>query len=103
MIESVRALGEVDFLKKQRGFRLIAIDADPKVRYERIVKRQSELDHIDFAQFKANDEREMAQSDPSSGNIAGCMKRADMLVSNDGTIRELREKLDDILRKIQLR
>ncbi|VAW30607.1 hypothetical protein MNBD_BACTEROID07-777 [hydrothermal vent metagenome] len=59
VIESIRTPGEVDFLRKQGNFYLFAVDADPKIRYERIRKRGSETDHIDFDTFTANEQREM--------------------------------------------
>jgi len=39
IIESLRAVGEVEALKQKEHFLLFAIDADPKVRYERVVLR----------------------------------------------------------------
>ncbi len=41
VIESLRSVGEVELLKDKNGFIMLAVDADPKVRYERIVKRKS--------------------------------------------------------------
>jgi dephospho-CoA kinase len=47
VIESIRTPGEVEFLKKQGNFILLAVDADPEVRYERIFLRQSSTDKVD--------------------------------------------------------
>src|SRR3989344_8359714 len=44
VIESIRAPGEVDALRKKGKFILIALDANPRIRYERAVKRQSITD-----------------------------------------------------------
>src|SRR3989344_5622933 len=42
IIESIRALGEIDYLKKNAmPFYFIAVDADPQLRYLRITKRGS--------------------------------------------------------------
>jgi dephospho-CoA kinase len=100
VIESVRALGELDFLRKQKSFYLFAIDADPKIRYERIQGRKSELDKVSYEKFLSDEEREMRQGDPTKGNIAGCMERADFWIINDGSIEELQKKVDLILLKI---
>jgi dephospho-CoA kinase len=100
VIESVRALAEVDFFKKRGCFYLIAVDADLVTRYDRIVKRASELDHVTFEEFKAQNEREMASNDPTRGNIAGCMKLADFTIQNDGSLDNLHKKVDVILEKI---
>ena len=39
IIESIRSVGEVEALKRKDNFFLIAIDADPKIRYSRIRQR----------------------------------------------------------------
>ena len=67
IIESVRTPGEVDALRGKPSFYLFAVDADPKVRYERAVLRGSETDHIDYDTFIANEQREMTSDDPKIG------------------------------------
>ena len=100
VIESIRALGEVDFLKKQGNFFLIAVDALLKIRYDRIIKRKSALDHVTFSQFEKDNDREMASNEPSRGNITSCIGRADFIIQNDGTIMELRKKIGKVLKEI---
>jgi len=101
IIESIRALGEVDFLEKQSNFYLIAVEASIENCYARISKRKSDLDFVSFERFKADNAREMDSSDPTKGNIKGCMERADFTVTNDGTIEELYKKLDGVLKRIK--
>ena len=96
IIESVRALGEVDFLKKQPHTILLAVDADPKVRYSRAVSRASELDHVSFDKFISDEQREIS-SDPTKGNLHGCMKLADITIVNDGSLAELHAQIDTAL------
>lgn len=103
VLESVRALGEVDFLKRRKDFYLIAVDSDIKIRYDRIVKRDSELDHVSFKQFQADNDREMASNDPSRGNIVGCMERADFLIHNDGNLEDLRREIGKALMDLENR
>jgi len=62
IIESIRTPGEVDFLKSVGSFCLIAVDADPKIRYNRIGIRASETDNISFDTFIANEKREFTTS-----------------------------------------
>jgi dephospho-CoA kinase len=96
IIESVRALGEVDFLKSQPHTVLLAVDADPKIRYNRAVSRKSELDHVTFEKFISDEEREISP-DPTKGNLLGCMKRADFTLVNDGSLEALHAQIDAIL------
>ena len=100
VIESVRTEGEVNALRENGHCYLLAIDADPKVRYERIVLRGSATDHISFEKFLADEEREMHDPDPAKQNLARCIELADHRISNNGTVEELHQQIDLILQKI---
>ena len=89
VIESIRSVGEVESLRKKDNFYLLAIDADPKIRYERIVKRNSETDRISFEEFLQNEQREMTSSDPNKQNLSQCIALADKQLCNNGTVEEL--------------
>ncbi len=99
IIESIRTTGEVDALKAKGGI-LIGVDANPKTRYERVVKRGSETDQISFEKFIADEEREAKGDDPSRMNIKSCMRRANYAVKNDGSIHDLYRQLDEVLGKV---
>lgn len=94
VIESIRTPGEIDFLKSQGSFTLIAVDADASLRYERISLRKSATDQIDFETFVANEQREMTTTDPNKQNLRECMKRADVCLRNDGSIADLVKQLE---------
>eukprot|EP00996_Jenningsia_fusiforme_P003127 NODE_3932_length_892_cov_19.228944_g3620_i0.p1 GENE.NODE_3932_length_892_cov_19.228944_g3620_i0~~NODE_3932_length_892_cov_19.228944_g3620_i0.p1 ORF type:complete len:207 (-),score=68.85 NODE_3932_length_892_cov_19.228944_g3620_i0:271-804(-) len=89
IIESIRTVGEVTALKALGNFLLFAVDADQKLRYERAVLRNSETDHVSFETFQANEEREMASTDPAKQNISACIQLADAKFINNGTLEEL--------------
>ncbi len=99
IIESIRATGEVAALKEKGGI-LIAVDADPNIRYKRVLARGSETDHITFEKFIADEEREARGDDPARMNLRHCMARADITVTNDGTIEELYRQLDELLARV---
>ncbi len=99
IIESIRTVGEVESLKK-KGMTLIAVDADPHVRYERAVKRGSETDSVSFEKFMADEEREAQGENPARMNIRHCIARADFIIHNDGTPEDLYAQVDDILAKL---
>ncbi len=89
VIESIRTPGEIDFLKKQGNFVLVAVDADPKIRYQRISLRASETDHVSFDTFIKNETREFSTDDPNKQNLGKCIAMADLVLNNDGTVDEL--------------
>ena len=97
IIESIRTLGEVYALQAKGNFKLFAVDADRKLRYERIVERASETDKISFETFVDNETREMNSTDPNKQNIGACMQLADFLLTNDGGLDDLYGKIDSTL------
>ena len=103
IIESVRTVGEVDALRGKPNFYLFAVDADPRVRYERVVLRGSETDHISFETFVANEQREMDNDDPNKQNLRVCIERADYRFDNNGTRDDLNEQVERVLGEIMYR
>ena len=97
VIESIRTPGEVEFLRQQENFILIAVDADPYLRYERIRQRNSETDQIDFETFVENEKREMSATDPNKQNLKRCIQMADLKFINNGTVQELTYQVDEKL------
>ncbi len=103
IIESIRAPGEVDFLRKQGSFYLFAVDADPEIRYHRIRQRASETDHIDFDTFTANEQREMTTTNTNKQNLGKCIQMANFRFDNNGDIAALYAEVDKVLKQIASR
>jgi len=99
VIESLRAIGEAEFLKP-RGVKILAVDADRNIRYERAVLRGSENDKVSFEEFCFQEERELASTEPWDMNIFGVMERADAVILNNGTLEELHQEIEKALAKI---
>ena len=97
IIESVRTPGEVDSLRQQEHFLLFGVDADPRIRYERVVLRGSETDHISYETFLENEAREMASTDPNHQNIGRCMQLADHVFMNNGDFDDLYQQVERVL------
>jgi len=100
IIESIRTPGEVESLKTKREFYLFAVDADPRIRYERIKLRNSETDQIDYNTFIANEKREMTATDPNKQNLKKCREMADFIFINDGNIEDLSLEVEKVLTQI---
>ena len=101
VIESIRTPGEIYSLRQKGRFYLLAVDADPVIRYERIKQRQSETDHIDYETFLENEKREMDSTDPNAQNIGKCIELADFKLWNNGTMEQLNRKVEEILLEIE--
>lgn len=101
IIESVRTPGEVESLRQHKHFLLFGVDADPKVRYERIVSRGSETDQVSFETFIANEEREMSSTDPNHQNIGRCMQMADYIFMNNGDFEDLYQQVEEVIHHLE--
>ncbi len=99
VIESIRTVGEIEVLRKYPAFLLLAIDAEPHIRYERIRRRASSTDAISFERFCDDEQREMVSDDPNKQHIAECIKRADVKIVNNGTLDDLRHQIDEVMEK----
>ena|ERR1039457_7152054 len=103
VIESIRAPGEIDSLRKNKNFHLIAIDADQYLRYQRVQLRKSETDNISFDVFRENEEREMNTTDPNKQNLKKCISMADAILLNNSIKEELFIQLEQLLNRIHSR
>ncbi len=99
IIESIRTPGEVESLRKNEHFLLFAVDADPEIRYERVVNRNSETDHVSYETFIENEQREMSSTDPAHQNVGRCMEMADFVFHNDGDFEDLYRQVEEVLSK----
>lgn len=101
VIESIRTPGEVDSLRRKPDFYLLAVDADPRTRYERILARASETDQVSFAEFIAGEEKEFESEDPHKQNLKKCIEMADFNFRNDGSIAALTDKVGKVMNEIK--
>jgi dephospho-CoA kinase len=97
-IDSIRATAEADTLRTHGGI-LLAVDADPKLRYERMQSRAAEK-LVSFEEFMAQEALEMNDHDPSGMQKAKVMQMADYTLTNNGTLEELHHQIDDVLAKL---
>ncbi|MBW3020866.1 AAA family ATPase [Candidatus Woesearchaeota archaeon] len=102
IIESIRAIGEVEALRKKGNFYLLAVDADRKIRYERILKRNSSTDNISFEKFCEQEDVEMNNDDINKQNLRKCIEMADYVFENNGSIEDLKSKIEEFIEDIKL-
>lgn len=102
IIESIRTTGEIDSLRKRGTFYLFAVDADPKLRFDRIELRKSVTDSVSFETFAENEKRESVSANPGVQNLQACIRQADFIFINNGTIEELDQKVDAVLERLKI-
>lgn len=95
IVEGIRRLADIDYLSKLPNFVLIEIKAAPKIRYERLLKRNENPDDSvkTYEQFLEDHKRSTEMSIPE---IA---VRATERIDNNGSLKELYKQLDELIYK----
>ncbi len=101
VIDGIRNLAEIRFLKKQGGSFLLGITAEPEVRYRRLLKLKTR-NVPKWAEFLRLDARDRGLGQSKSGlQVKLCMDEVDYLIEhNRRTPEELYKKLDELLLKL---
>lgn len=76
-----------------KNFLAIFIEASPEIRFNRLVKRNLERDPKTIEEFKAYENREFQLFWKRSLGLENCK------IENNGTIKELKRKLDKLLKE----
>jgi dCMP deaminase len=97
VIDSIRNPYEVDALKRRPDFTLLVLEADEKIRFERSRLRGRENAAQTFEQFMAEEVRELESGNPASQQLIATQQKADISISNNGTVEELHRRLDEVL------
>ena len=89
VITGVRAVGEAEAIKSAGGV-MVFVDADPRVRYERMISRSRDSEtELSFDEFLANEEREIkAVSADTDQNIGAVRELCDISIDNSGSYEE---------------
>ncbi|HSW85204.1 MAG TPA: AAA family ATPase [Candidatus Saccharimonadales bacterium] len=101
VISSLRNPGEADRIHELDGT-VIWVDADPKIRYERIQANAANRgrpgeDHKSFVQFLSEENAEMNQSgDAATLDMSGVKSKSDITLNNDSNSEELTIKVDNL-------
>jgi dephospho-CoA kinase len=96
VIDSIRNPREVEFLRRRPGFILLAVDAPVELRYARTKARGRDESAASIEEFRAKEALEMTGTEIHQ-RIDLCMAMADRIILNDGTIEELRKKVEECL------
>lgn len=99
IVESLHGIGEIEALKRMGGL-LLAVDADRRTRYERVLNRKSETDNLTFERFSEEEDAETKNEDPLKQNLFACIAQADAVIRNDGTLEEFHQNIERALEKL---
>lgn len=97
VIDSIRNPQEVDVLRRRNDFTLLALEAEQATRFERSRRRGRENAAQTLQQFAEEEARELDSDNPASQQLNATRQKADLVVTNDGTLEELHRRLDALL------
>ncbi|MBC7081674.1 MAG: flagellar hook-basal body complex protein FliE [Thermoplasmatales archaeon] len=93
VIDGIRSMEEVNaFKEKIDELIVVAIHASPATRYERICKRKRYGDEMSIEKFREREKKELAWG------LGEVIAMADIVIINEGSLEEFRERVRDILR-----
>ncbi len=95
VIDSIRNPKEVEYLRKHNKFILLSVDAPVELRYERAKKRGREESASSLREFIKKEREEMTRRRKGQ-QLQSCMKMADFMIINDGSLEDLHKKLEEL-------
>lgn len=100
VIDSVRHPAEVEALRAGRAdFRLLWVDADPALRFERLRARGRGGDPGSAAELRTLEGRELSSDDPAGQQLLAVKQLADLELRNDGSLEELHAQVQRFLER----
>ncbi|MEM2875092.1 MAG: RNA-binding domain-containing protein [Candidatus Hadarchaeales archaeon] len=96
IVDGIRSGEEVEEFRSAFGhdFRLVSVVADRRIRALRVLSRKREDDVRSEEEFLEKERREMAWG------LEDAMRKADFTMTNEGTLEELRGKVDALYRRL---
>ncbi len=102
VIDGIRNIGEIAYLRKQKGFHLLGVTAGAKVRFERLSRRIAKEKQIrrSYKEFIEEEKREDALGSEKIGlRVRESLKEADVIVKNNRNRKALFQTIDALLKK----
>jgi len=97
VVDGIRRVDDIiTTLQSLPNFHLVAVEADPRVRYERLTQRGEKSDEttMTWEDFLANEQRSTEQTIPA------VMAQASIHLRNDGTLEEIQQQTDKMMQRI---
>ncbi len=97
VVDGVRRMADIKHLSELPNFSLLGVDADPKIRYERLVKRNENVgdDKKTYDQFLKDHEYE------TELEIPAIMKKAKYSLDDNGNFDDLYRQIDKIMANLK--
>ena len=97
VVDGIRRIGDLANFKPLSEFKLIGIDADPKIRFERMKARVGDKKDDATTTWETFQKKETA---PTEVTIPEVIKLVDFQIDNSGTVQDLEKKIDEVMKDI---
>ena len=100
IVDSIRNPFEVNSLRdncSSNTFFLISVDADARLRYDRLCSRGRIGDSDSWESFVNQEKQEENNDDPNKQQLSKTMDMADYSIDNSGTLEDLEKQIKRIL------
>lgn len=93
VVDGVRRIPDIKYLKEIPGFKLIRITADPEARYKRLIDRKENPgdENKTYEEFLGDHEKE------ADAQVPVVMAQADLEINNNGNLEDLYKQVDQII------
>ncbi len=102
VVDSIRHPAEVEAFRHLEHFFLLSVDADPKIRFERLKTRAREQDPITYEDFLVQEAKEAKGEKTSDQQINKTIELANAYLENNGTLEEVRGKVRSIVQSLAM-
>ncbi|MBD3389448.1 AAA family ATPase [Candidatus Micrarchaeota archaeon] len=99
VIDSIRNGAEAAEIKKLPSARLLYVSASPEIRFARMKKRKRENDPESFEEFLKTEAMEMKNKEADRQSLSDAFALADRRIANQGSVEELRSKIEMFLKE----
>ena len=101
VIEGIRNLAEIEFLKKNSNFILIGVKASRELRFKRVLLRGKKWDPKTYEDFLKVDRRDIGIGQNKSGQQVGkCLAYCDYMLTNNKDVKDFQGKVEKLMKKI---
>ncbi|MDD4271382.1 MAG: AAA family ATPase [Patescibacteria group bacterium] len=93
IVDGVRRLADIKYLKEIPGFKLARITAEPETRFKRLILRKENPgdETKTYEEFLADHKKE------ADAQVPIVMAQADLEISNNGSLEDLYKQVDQII------
>ncbi|HSR53805.1 MAG TPA: AAA family ATPase [Acidobacteriota bacterium] len=94
VIDSIRLPEEVEALRSMSDFIMLSVQAEPEIRFQRVIQRGRESDPQTLEEFLDLERLELAKPGTGRQQLAETEKKADHRIPNNETLEELHRRLE---------